>query len=171
MSGSGFDVLELGDPIEVWKAVEGDERELIALLRSNEPLTRRMRDALADWREGKLQPVKVPPGPPGLSLGAQLHRRIGRYFHHGYDIDTPVGWACYRYRKLRDLIRRTGRHKIGAGPRYWSTERTLEFIARRYSIDPVILGEHVKRGRQRVARVDVEQETRLEIARKIRAPN
>lgn len=55
---------DLEEPVEIWKAIEGDPTELVALLRSGKTLGRWRREALADWLDGKLQPVRLPKGRP-----------------------------------------------------------------------------------------------------------
>jgi hypothetical protein len=122
-----FDLSDLVDPLEVWKAVEGDRSELIALLRSDERLTTRTREALADWLEGTLQPVKLPKGRP---------RKGSTYLlWEGHDPQTPLGYAGYWFELFRRYIRRKGWHLKKAGRFYWSSEKLTEAIAKRHRID------------------------------------
>lgn len=147
-------------PVEVWRAVEGDLAPLLKLLRGGEKLGRPTRNALADWLEGKLPPVKLPRGHP-----------------RG---ETKIGWAWYRYDGAHEFIRRKGWHRKGAA-RYWTPERLLEAVATKESVSITALRNKVRRAsgknmspdelaawaRARVA--DLEAAARRGIAREIRS--
>lgn len=167
-----MDIAEFTAPTEVWKAIEGDRAELIALLRSDKPLRRWTRDELADWLEGKLKPVKAPRGRPAEKLYAYRESMRRRF---GHDIYTPLGLAGYRYDRLRKFIKKKGWHLKAAGRRYWSTERLMAEVARRACVNVITFGDYLKRGKRRPARPPQEWdgkrwilESRVEIARQIR---
>ena len=147
---------ELRDPIEVWTAVEGDCTKLIELLRSNEKLGPRTRNALADWLEGKLEPVKLP------------NHRVRRA--------SKVSWAWYRYDKAWTLIREKGWHRKRGERPGWSREKLLEAVAKKDGVAVAALDYFERRAKpnlplaELIARsVSAKLQRRQEIARKIRS--
>lgn len=160
------DLSELADPCAVWKAVEGDRSELIALLRSEKKLTRRTRDALADWLDGGLLPVKMPKGRP-------REDRSVLEIWDGHDPATKLGWAGVRYGIFRSFIRKKGWHLKRAGRFYWSSERLMEAIAKKHEIDLEKFINYLTRARARPKRTpfspkEYEEKQRRKIAFKIR---
>lgn len=146
-----MDIAELSDPIEVWKAVEGDNAELIALLRGDEPIRRRTRDALADWLEGELQPVKLPKGRPSKEFSTVTGLRLyaSRIAYFGHDPSTELGIAGFRYEVCRRFIRKKGWHLKKAGGFYWSVDRLREKIAERQEIDLEKFINYLNRAKQK----------------------
>lgn len=159
---------EMADPRAVWKAIEGDRAELIALLRSEKQLTRRTRDTLADWLDGKLGPVKLAKGRPPKkdeirqTLGGyyggtdRRGRRVDSYcfFSHahsyGFDTGTEIGRAGWRYQVRRAFIRQKGWHLKKAGRFYWSSERLMAAIAERHGINLEMFANYLKRAKQKL---------------------
>jgi hypothetical protein len=182
------DIAELADPLAVWKAIEGDSSELVALLRSEEKLTRRTRDALADWLEGKLHPANRPRGRPTknyehtllsrrLSLLEMRRGRVlaGRFDHsgalaarYGYDLTTEIGLAGWRYEIRRAFIREKGWHRKGAGSLYRSAEWLLDKIADQHEIDINTFANFLKRKKLKLKLFDprpYNNEERVEMRR------
>ncbi|MGJ0506160.1 MAG: hypothetical protein ACR652_03310 [Methylocystis sp.] len=135
---------EIAPPVAVWRAVEGDRSELVALLRSGDPLTRRTRDALADWLEGSLKPVKLPKGRP-----APDQAEAALWCSSGHDLRTKIGWAGRDYDRARAFLRKKGWHLKKAGSLFWSTERLLEAVAKRHNIQMDALENYLKRARSK----------------------
>ncbi len=167
-----MDIADLAAPIAVWKAVEGDRSELIALLRSDERLTRWTRNDLADWLEGKLKPVKAPRGRPPDKFRAERESLRRRF---GHDVYSRLGAAGFKFDRLRKFIRKKGWNRKSTGGRYWPTERLLGEVARRFGVNQVTFGDYLKRGKRRPSKPPQYNtgkawilETRIEIARKIR---
>lgn len=166
-----MDLDDFEAPVAVWKAVEGDRSELIALLRSDARLTRGTRDELADWLEGKLKPVKVPRGRPPDKLSAE---RVSLRRRFGHDLYTRLGAAGFKFDRLRKFIRKKGWNRKSAGGRYWPTERLLGEVARRFGINEVTFGDYLRRGKGRPSKPRQYNpgkaflEMRIEIARQIR---
>jgi hypothetical protein len=144
-----MDIADLAQPREVWKAVEGDCADLVALLRSDKPLSKTTRGALADWYEGKLRPMPIPKGRPEKL--SQLARTAIENTYLGHDPTTELGWAGFRYATLRVFIRKKGWHRKRAGRFHWSTERLLNAIAIMQGLDAEKLGEYLKRARPKSA--------------------
>lgn len=165
----GFDISDLKMPVAVWKAVEGDKTELLGLLRSDERLNRPTRDALADWIEGKLTPVKWPAGPRPREPLRDRHTRIAHawFFSFGHDRSTELGVAGFRYELLRRFIRRKGWHRKSAGRLYWSAPRLLEAVASRQEVDVETFANYLRRPRPRVPKLDIEDYRRA-VASKVR---
>lgn len=146
---------EMKWPVEVWRAVEGDEAELIKLLRSKRDLSRRTRDAMADRLDGKLTPVKLP--------------------RHRVRTESKIGRAWYRYDKAREFIRAKGWHRKNAA-RYWPPDRLVKEVARKEGVSASALRERVRRAQRSVADPFERAKERTsmlavrqEIARKIRS--
>lgn len=127
-------ISDLRSPIAVWKLVEGDPTEFIAILRGEKPLDRQARDALADWLEGKLMPVAFPPGRP----------KRATLFVGGYDISKNVGLAALHYEFTRIRIRNHGFHKKSTGRHYWPVARLQEAVAKRYGVNFASLFKCIK---------------------------
>lgn len=165
-----MDLEELQDPVEVWKAVEGDKTELIALLRSDELIRRRLRDALADYLEGTLTPVELPKGRPSKEA---IHGNSLRFaFHHlyyGHDPRTELGFAGFHYERLRRFIRAKNWH---INRPQWS-DRLKEKIAERHGIELEKFINYLSRARPKPKNEpwsarDYIQRQRLEIALDVR---
>lgn len=124
-----MDIAELGQPTEVWRAVEGDRAELIALLRSSKTITRRTREALADWYEGKLKPVRLMRGRP--EKHSQIVQTAIATTYKGHDPTTAIGLAGLRFERAREFIRKKRWHQKRAGKFYWSNDRLLTAIVKR----------------------------------------
>jgi hypothetical protein len=163
---------DLALPIAVWKAVEGDRTELVALLRSDERINRPTRKALADWIEGKLKPVKLPKGHPPPSWFTLMMRRVN-LMHLGHDPTTAQGFAGLRFARLRKYIRQRRWH-LKAHRRYWSHQRLAEAIATKHNIDVNAFIDYLNRARKPPpfpsfpSRESGDAQHRLEIALKIR---
>ena len=128
-----FDFANVEDmkwPVEVWRAIEGDKAELIKLLRSERDLSRRTRDAMADWLDGNLTPVKLP--------------------RHRVRTESKIGRAWYRYDKAREFIRAKGWHRKDA-VRYWPPDRLVKEVARKEGVSASALRERVRRTQRPVA--------------------
>lgn len=136
------DLAELKEPIEVWKAIEGEPADLIALLRSEEPLRRWERDTLADWLEGKLQPVSLPKGRPDLSVTGPTP-----LLYKGHNIHTRMGSAAIIEMFNWEFIRKKGWHLKRSGKFYWSRDRLREKIAERWGIETEAFFNYLKRSR------------------------
>lgn len=164
-----IDIMDLSLPYEVWKAVEGDRRELVALLRSDERLSRPTRDALADWLEDKLKPVKWPVGRRPHKPLTDRHSRIAHtwFFAFGHERSTELGVAGFRYELLRRFIRRKGWHRKSAGRLYWSAQRLLEAVASRQKVDVDTFANYLRRPRSRLPKLDMEDYRRA-VASKVR---
>lgn len=121
-----MDINDLRLPAAVWKAVEGDTRDLVEFLRGDTPLNRAERDALADYFAGTLKPMKLPQG---------RSRKSNFYFVRGHDLTTSLGYAGYRYEYFRRYIRRKRWHLKRAGKLYWSTDRLRTKFAEKHGID------------------------------------
>jgi hypothetical protein len=165
----GFDISDLEMPVAVWKAVEGDKTELLGLLRSDKRLNRKTREALADWLEGKLKPVKWPVGRRPIEPALDQHTRIAHawFFSFGHDTSTELGVAGFRYALLRRFIRRKGWHRRSAGSLYWSPQRLLEAVASRQEIDAETFGNYLRRPRPRLPKV-AKEDYRRAVALKVR---
>ncbi len=158
---------ELRWPREVWKAVEGDNRDLIALLRGDRALSRRVRNALADWLDEKLQPARQGRG-RRRSYPEYILALIARSAHGRHNVDTKLGRAGHRYEKVRSFIRAKRWHLKHRG---WK-ERLVEAVAREERVSAEALREYLRRGAPRVKPFKSEErqlEARLEIAREIHA--
>ena len=151
------DMEDLAWPREMWRAVEGDESELIKLLRSERGLSRRTRNAMADWLEDKLTPVRLPVG--------------------GYRTQSKPGLAWYRYDKAREFIRRKGWHRKRHG-RYWPPERLLSEVAQKEGVAEAALQNWIKRAKpvwslpaaiERARQDRTELRARQRVAREIRS--
>lgn len=129
-----MDISELKFPIEVWKAVEGDPSDLIALLRSEERFVRIDRDTLADWLEGTLQPMKLKKGGQEKHLSPHEEFAI-RHIYFGYDPTTELGSAGIRYEIVRRFIRKKRWHLKSAGRLHWSPQKLAEVIADKHDVD------------------------------------
>lgn len=166
------EIAEMNPPFEVWKAIEGDRTELIALLRSDDKMTRKTRDALADWLEGNLRPVTAPKGRPPkerddrLMLLFDLYRardirgrRVSSACHfgaaraYGYDLHTEIGRAGWRYVVRWMFIREKGWHLKQAGRFHWTTENLMSKIAERHGISVEKLDNYLKRASSRRRKV------------------
>jgi hypothetical protein len=144
------DLLEcdLAEPIEVWLAAKG-RAALIAMVRSDAPLSRRARRAMADWLEGYLKPPKQPVGRPVRQVHAEreMSRRI-----FGHDVYKTIGFAGWRHEKLRQFIRKKGWHRKRAGRPHWPAARLLEAVAQRVGVDVEALANYLKRSRAKTSR-------------------
>lgn len=163
-----IDIAELADPIAVWKAVEGDPSDLIALLRGENPILRRTRDALADFFAGQLRPIRLSKGRPPTS---QRERRSIMLWHlyRGHDVSTQLGAAGFHYDVVRAFIRKKGWHRGNLG---WS-DRLKAAVARRYKIELEKFINYLSRSRPRPASKpwsgeEYIRDRRLEIAMEIR---
>lgn len=166
-----MDLADLSQPIEVWKAVEGDTAELVKLLRSGKPIAKRTREALADWYDGKLRPFPIPRGRPPKH--SPMGRELIETRYDGHDVTTPIGAAGHDYERLRQYIRKKGWHLKRAGRLYWSAERLLDAVARARGVKVAGLGEYLKRARPKSTKrswygPDYDAECRLRIALEIR---
>jgi hypothetical protein len=141
---AGLEELEM--PVEVWKAVEGDRADLVALLRSDKPLSRWTRNALADFLAGDLKPVKIPRG----RQQREKHWGLLSSVYYGHDPTTPLGWAGVRYEDFRRFIRRKRWHIGHPG---WS-ERLAAKIAKRHGVDLDRFLNYLKRPRRQPKKVD-----------------
>lgn len=137
-----MDIAELEDPVAVWKAVEGDMSELIALLRSDRPIRRRTREALADFLAGDLKPIDVPKGRPSKSASVGPARMYARLWH-GHDVTTSLGYAGFRYERLRRFIRSKGWHRGNPG---WS-DWLKAAIANRQGVELERFANYLRRSR------------------------
>lgn len=141
-----FDINELKDPIEVWKAVEGEAADLIALLRSDTPIYKVDREALADWLEGSLKPVQEGRGRPRKSdVQRWTLEWIIRDFYFGHDPQTEIGYAAFRYERLWRYVKKRGWNKTKA----WTSDRLKEAIAERQEIDLETFMNYLKRSKPR----------------------
>lgn len=136
---------DLEEPVEIWKAIEGDPTELVALLRSGKTLGRWRREALADWLDGKLQPVRLPKGRPR----ARFYNPLALYY--GHNPTTELGNAGFFYEHFRRFIRSKGWHVKKAGRFYWSAERLQNKVAERFNIDPETFINYLNRPRPKPA--------------------
>ena len=176
-------VKALRDPIEVWKAVEGDRTELIALLRGDEPLSRRERDALADYLAGDLKPVKFPRGKPPKSVEHPYWMINDRWtYAHGHDTSTDIGHAGLVFEALRrhmegdpnyqfpQMVERTARIY---GDRPYARGKLIEAVARHCSVEEEQLKNAVDRSRKKPPPEDFSapeyiQRRRMQIALEVR---
>lgn len=166
------EMLELYDPTEVWKAVEGDSSELVALLRSEKTLLRRDRNALADWLEGKLQPAKLPKGKPKKNLFITFDRvdelwgardRLGRLMfsyhflvegkldNNSHDPMTDIGVAGWRYARCWAFVRKKGWHLKKAGRFFLSADGLMAKIAERHGIELEKFTNYMRRSKHQPA--------------------
>lgn len=137
-----MDLADLADPIEVWRAVEGDPTDLIVLLRSDEPIRRRTRDALADFLAGALKPFVLPRGRPSKPDSVvSSHMRHSVWY--GHDVATKIGFAGFRYEHMRRFIRSKGWHLDNPG---WS-DGLKAAIAKRHSIELEQFINYLRRSR------------------------
>ncbi len=164
-----FDLADIGDPIEVWKAVEGDPSDLIALLRSGERISRPIRDALADFLSGELKPVRFSRGRPSNSTDIDAMIAHARRVL-GHDVTTSLGIAGYRYERLRRYIRSKGWNRSNPG---WSA-RLKKAVADRQEIELEKFINYLSRSRPKPKRKAVSwdeqvERRRQEIAKQVRA--
>ena len=169
-----MDLAELEDPLAVWKAVEGDSSDLVDLLRSEKAITRRTREALADFFAGDLKPVRLSKGRPPAT--ARINRSyVLHYIYHGHDITTSIGSAGFYYERLREFIRKKGWHRGRPG---WSI-RLKGAVAKRRGIEQEQFINYLSRSRpkpfsKRLTRDEYIQIRRAEIAlavRRAKTPN
>ena len=100
------------DPLEVFQAIAGDTKHLVALLRSEEPLDPETREALALWLEGNL--------PPKRGKGRPKKMRARGEWPAAKEAELAA--AVERYKWLqRGLAKR--------GIRAFSAEKLMEKIA------------------------------------------
>lgn len=163
-----IDIADFADPVEVWKAVEGEPFDLIALLRGSEPIRRRTRDALADFLAGELSPVRLPKGRPMSAKGKSRSYMLHAVFR-GHDVSTPIGAAGFHYDIVRQFIRSKGWHR---GHPRWS-DRLKEAVAKRRGIDLDKFINYLNRSRPKPksrpwSGDEYVQRRRIEIARQIR---
>lgn len=129
-----MDISDLRSPVEVWEAVEGNPKPLADLLRSDYVLSKRERLELADFLEGKLQPVVRPNHRPKKELGFRI-LSFNLVFYRGHDMATVYGRAGLRYELVRDWRKKRGlfsskdaaKLKIAVAKRYNIIEGTASF--------------------------------------------
>ncbi len=135
----------LAMPTAVWDAADGYPAALVALLRSDEPLNRWERDALADLLAGTLHVPKRGRGRPAGRDGGGL---TSMTIYGGHDVTTRLGYAGWRHDRARDFIRRKGWHKKAAGNLHRSLDWLLAKTAERYGIEEEALRNYVRRSRK-----------------------
>lgn len=165
-----LEILGGGDPVEVWKAVEGEPAELIALLRSERPLYRVDREALADWLEGSLKPVKRERGRPRKSENWPASWEwVIREFYFGHDPETEIGLAAFRFERAWRFIKKKKWNKsLG-----WTSEKLKAAVATRQEIDLDTFLNYLNRPKRKPKKrpafgPEAELDRRRIIARKIR---
>ena len=124
-----MDLLELREPVEVYRAAIGQPDSLIKRLRSTEPIYEREREALAAYFEGKLVPLKRGRGkakPNYLLSYAELDE--------AYRLPDAETWYRYVMAELRK-----------AGEAYGRASEVLEFVAQKYGLDANTLANHLRR--------------------------
>lgn len=160
------DLTEFADPIEVWKAIEGRPGELIDLLRGDQPIRRRTREALADWLTGDLKPVKIPRGAP------PKHSRETQWaiynLDFGHDVTTEIGLAGLYYEFRRRELRKRKEHLNRPN---W-TEALKREVAERHRIPFERFETYLRRARPKPKKLSLDDyidRQRLKIAREIRS--
>lgn len=118
-----MDIADLKEPVEVYELAKGDSRAIVALLRSEAPIRRATREALADYFEGKLKnPIEA--GRPRKSLFEKLWN------------NAPVE----HYKRVAEYLKSK---KSFQG----NSRKLIEAVARKYNISPDSLENRIKRSK------------------------
>ncbi len=133
-------IIDFREPVEVWRAVEGDPDSLVAYLRGDGQISRWMREELADYLEGTLQPMKLPRGRPPKNE-AYLHAEILARYADGHDLASRMGVAGWHFTYLRRFMRRKGWHRNNPG---WK-DRLRKSVARRHGVNDDLLRNYLDR--------------------------
>lgn len=115
----------------VWKAAVGDKTDLLALLRSNQPLPSGVRQELALLIEGKLVPAKKKRGRPIAEAFPDI--AIARHMY------SKLGMAVSDFKVQAQEMRESGKL-------YGKTRDLIEAIAASHNIDPNALENAVRNG-------------------------
>lgn len=116
---------DLREPIEVYEAADGDPGPLIEYLRSDRPINEWMRQAIADWLEGKL-PVKFPPGRQNKNRTDRLRLKFAWELYEAlHDREIPLSGELAKKHLKNDEIKVFAAEIYGLKP-----ESFIDFMKR-----------------------------------------
>ena len=96
---------------------------------------------ISDLDAADVEPTKRARGRPPENIQRKLYRRI-RLHVLGHDTTTEIGYAGWRYDRLRKFFRKKGWH---IGRPHWRDD-LLNAVARKYGVSPTKLADYDYRG-------------------------